>query len=259
MKLINLKPLKLMAAAFMGAGMMLLSGCGSSSSGGSPVGPPVTVVPQVPCTTANCVYPVPQNSVTGFYSQTSNFPAGMYMNNGSVLQPQGAMRNILKDAMGVCDRHYSNGGIADCGTWLNGYYDLVFMVNPQNQSQVSVIFRAYPMISNGHWYTYGFPSPTQFFWGTVGQLLGMPMQSYNPQGTFNPMILSATINPINDSQGFEIRSYGPQVSAGYNKMLQLQVPFGKIEDANFNYLLQWNGDEIARGTLVRCQSPTCGL
>lgn len=252
MKLINLQPLKLMAAAFMGAGMMLLSACGSSSSGGNPAPtPPIT---QVPCTGSNCVYTVPQNAVKGFYSQTSNFPTGMYLNNGSVLQVQGAMPNILQDAMGVCNRGYYNGGLADCQTWLSGYYDLVFMVNPQDPNKVTLVLRAYPMINQGYWYTYNLPSPQNFFLS----LLGWPV-AQNPQGTFNPMILNATIHPVNNSQGFEIRSHGPQVSAGYNKLLQLQVPVGKIEDANFNYELFWNGDKIAIGTLVRCQSPTCGL
>ncbi|MBX3016648.1 MAG: hypothetical protein KF767_02070 [Bdellovibrionaceae bacterium] len=250
MKYINLKPLKLMAVAVMGAGMMILSGCGSSSSGGSPATPPITVVPQTPCLGNNCVYQTP-NSVIGFYSQSANFPSGLFMNNGSVLQPQGAVVNILQDAMGVCNRGYYNGGYADCQNWVNGIYDLVFLVNPQNPNQVTVIFRAYPQQQS---YTYNLPRWDQFFMSLMGWPVAM-----NPQGTFNPMILTSTIHPVNNSQGFEIRTYGPQVSAGYNKLLQLQVPVGKIEDQNFNYELFWNGDKIAIGTLVRCQTPTCGL
>lgn len=251
MKNINLKTMKLATAVVMSLGMMLLSGCGSSSSGGTPATPPISPYVQNPCMTgANCAYQTP-NSVKGFYSQSASFPAGIFQNNGSVLQPQGAVVNILQEAMGVCNRGYYNGGYADCQNWVNGIYDLVFMVNPQNPNQVSIIFRAYPQ---QQYYTYNLPRWDQFFMS----LMGWPAP-VNPQGAFNPMILTATIHPVNNSQGFEIRSYGPQVSAGYNKLLQLQVPFGKIEDQSFNYELFWNGDKIAIGTLVKCQSPTCGL
>lgn len=73
------------------------------------------------------------------------------------------------------------------------------------------------------------------------------------------MILNGTIWPVNDSQGFEIRSNGPTASVGYNQVLQLQVGNGKVEDERFSFQLYWNGKVAATGTMVRCRSLTCGL
>lgn len=253
MKDSNFNFLRVMLAAFASASLMMLTACGSSNSNGTPPPPPPAVVPpQPPCNGNNCVYQAP-NAMKGFYAQSANFPSN-FMNNGSSLQVSGNVTSILEQAMGVCNRGAYNGGLADCQTWVGGIYDLVFLVNPQNTNQVSVIFRAYPQVNQQGWYTYQLPTAQNFFLS----LLGWPV-AQNPAGTFNPMILQSTINPVNNSQGFEIRSYGPQVSAGYNKLLQLQVANGKIEDQSFNFQLFWNGAQIATGTLVKCQSPTCGL
>lgn len=237
------------SALVMTLGLLFLAGCGSSSSGGSAGVPPGGYNP---CVAGYCIQNY-QNITTGYYAQSPNFPTGTYQNNNSVMNVSGSVTSLLAEAMGVCNRGYYNGGLADCNTWLNGYYDLVFMVDPANKDKVTVIFRAYPMVGQSY-YTYNLPSPQQFF----GSLIGLPLPQ-NPQGVFNPMILNSTINPVNNSQGFEIRSYGPQVSAGYNKLLQLQVASGKIQDERFAFNLFWNGSQIASGTLVKCQSPTCGL
>lgn len=252
MKNSNLHSLKMLAAAFASSGLLLLTGCGSSSSGGgSNPSPPITSYP--PCMGTNCVYSVPQNATKGFYAQSANFPSGIFVNNGSSLQASGPVTNILEQAMGVCNRGAYNGGLADCNSWVSGYYDLVFMVNQRNPNQVTVVFRAYPVVQQ-NWYTYNLPSLENFFLG----LIGFPVPQ-NPQGTFNPLILTGTINPVNNSQGFEIRAYGPQVSSGYNKLIQIQVAVGKTEDQNFNFEMFWNGDSIATGKMVRCLSATCGL
>lgn len=227
-----------------------LTGCGSksSSSGGT------TTSTYYPCTTgSNCVYSVNQNSLKGFYAQSTNFSTG-YMNNGSSFTPTGSVTTILEEAMGVCNRGAYNGGLADCGSWVSGYYDLVFLVNQQNPNQVTLVFRSYPMINQNYWYSYNLPTLENFFLS----LIGWPV-AQNPQGTYNPLILTTTIYPVNNSQGFEIRGYGPQVSAGYNKLIQLQVANGKIEDQSFQFQLFWNGTQIGSGTMARCQSATCGL
>lgn len=230
--------------------MMLLAGCGSSSSGGTPA-PPVVVTPTCAAGT-NCV--LPQNNTNiGFYAQTSNFPTGMYVNNGSNLQEGSQLEALLEEAMGLCNRGAYNGGLAACENWPGGYFDLVFMVNAQNPNEVTLVFRAYPDVGNA-WYSYNLPSPQQFFLSFIG----FPV-AQNSQGVFNPMILTATIAPINASQGFEVRSYGPRASAAYNNMLQLQVANGKIEDQSFGFQLMYRAQPVATGTMVRCQSPTCGL
>ena len=227
---------------------LALTGCGSSQSGNNASGPQ----PNNGCIGTNCYYNVPTNIQKSYYAQSTNMPSGVFVNNGSSLSISSG-EELLQDAMGVCNRGYYNGGLADCNTWRSGYYDLVFMVDKSDPNKVSIIFRAYPAVGQ-MWYTYNLPRWDQFFMS----LIGMPIAT-NPQGVFNPMILTGTIHPINKSQGFEIRAYGPQVSAGYNKVIQIQVASGKVEDERFTFQVGWAGKVIGTGTMVRCQTPTCGL
>lgn len=228
-------------------GGLALTGCGSSSTGGGGAnGPGVNG-----CIGINCpnIAPIAQKS---YYAQSTNMPSGGFANNGSSLNISNA-EHILESAMGVCNRGYYNGGLADCRTWNSGFYDLVFMVDQSDNNKVNIIFRAYPQVGSSY-YTYNLPRWDQFFMS----LIGLPIAG-NPQGVFNPMILQGTIHPVNQSQGFEIRAYGPQVSAGYNKLIQIQVANGKIEDERFRFNVFYNGSQFGSGTMVRCQTPTCGL
>lgn len=244
-------------------GLMLafaLVGCGNSSSNNgtaSPVSPygygyGPTLLP--PCSGVGCVpYAVPQTTRIGFYAQTANM-TGYYLNNGSTFNIGGAgLKEMLKEAMGVCDRDYANYGFTDCNAWVNGYHDLVFMMDGSTSNQVRLMMRSYPQVNPSFYYGASLPSVSQFF----STMLGFPQ--YNYQGFFNPMILNATIWPINDSKGFEIRANGPTGSYGYNRLLQLQVTQGKVEDERFSFILYYNAHQVATGTMVRCQSLTCGL
>lgn len=190
----------------------------------------------------------------GFYAQTSNFTNTMFFNNGSSLTPMAGWKNMLQEAMGVCNRNYSDGGLSDCTAWMNGMHDIVIQLDGSSASSVKVTIRSYPQVNPYSNYYYSLPSPSQFF----SALLGFPYIT-NPTGVFDPMILSGSIWTVNNNQGFEIRSLGPQVSYGWNKTLQLQVAFGKIEDNSFGFNLYWNGIQAASGTMVRCQSMNCGL
>lgn len=225
-------------------------GCAKSSDGGgAPVPAPVpqTCAPNVPC---NILPP----SNVGFYAESASMKQGGWNTNNSILNPSNTYATFLKEAMGVCDREYYNGGLSACSSWINGYHDLVFMMDNANANSVRVIVRAYPANNSPFSYQYQLPHWSQFLMGMVG----FPMVQ-NPSGFFNPMILNATIYPVNQSPGFEIRAYGPQVSSGYNKLLQLQVPVGKTQDTQFNFVLSWNGQQVASGTMVRCQTQNCGL
>jgi hypothetical protein len=192
----------------------------------------------------------------GFYAQTSNF--GSYVQgftSASSLNLTSGWKTMLKDAMGVCDRDQSNGGLAGCNDWMNGMHDLVIIMDSSTASTVRVTVRSYPVPTNPYYsYSYSLPSATDFFYG----LLGFPIMG-NPSGFFNPMILTASIWPVNNSQGFEVRSLGPQQSYGWNKYLQLQIANGKVEDQSFQYQLFWNAQLAASGTMIRCQTQTCGL
>jgi len=83
--------------------------------------------------------------------------------------------------------------------------------------------------------------------------------SANNAGVFDPMVLDATIWPINNSKGFELRAMGPRMSTAWNKLFQLQVLEGKLEDASWNYKLHFNGQLAAEGKGAICQSQYCGM
>ncbi|GIL17652.1 MAG: hypothetical protein BroJett040_14030 [Oligoflexia bacterium] len=223
---------------------MSLTACNQNkSSGPAPVLAPALVP-----------YSVPPGTKIGFYAQTTNFNPYGYSNVGGSLSVQSGWTNMLKEAMGVCNREYSTGGYANCSSWMNGWHDIVFMMDGSAASSVQMIIRSMPYISNYYNYYYQFPK----FEDLALSLLGFPVGS-NPQGFFNPMILNSTIWPVNNSQGFEIRSYGPSMSQAYNKHIQLQVAQGKVEDGQFNFQLYYNGALAASGTMVRCQTQNCGL
>jgi len=226
--------------------LMVITSCGNSRRGGgsSPLPPSGAVF-------------LPAGSHVAFYAQTSNLVLPGFSNNGSTLTVGPGMAGLLRDAMGVCDREHSSGGLASCSSWLSGAYDLVLLADGGAQSNsVKLIMRAIPGSQLNHfgWYSYSLPSFRQFLLG----ILGFPVWS-NPQGIFNPLVLTATIWPINNSQGFEVRAYGPRVSRAWNQLFQLQVAQGKLEDAQWNYILSFNGATAAQGRSVRCQSQNCGL
>lgn len=227
-------------------------GCAKSNDNGggpgAPAGPaPYTCAPNTPCTG------LPPSNI-GFYAESQNMK-GYYNYNNSILTPTNAYRTFLKEAMGVCDREQYTGGLADCNSWINGYHDLVLMMDNTASNTVRVVVRSYPNTQYGNaYYSYQLPRWDQFLLG----LVGFPI-AQNPSGFFNPLILNGTIYPINASQGFEVRAYGPQISYGYNKLLQLQIGQGKVQDTQFGFVLSWNGQQVATGTMVRCQTQNCGL
>ncbi len=235
--------------------MATVLGCAKSNdnngggAGGGPAAanpPTQTCAPNVPCGG------LPPSNI-GFYAESANMKSN-YNTNNSIFNPGANYNTFLKQALGVCDREQYTGGLASCNAWLNGYHDLVFMMDNVNSNQVRLVVRSYPQSQGGSYYSYQLPDWKQFLIG----LVGFPV-AQNPSGFFNPMILNATIYPINASQGFEIRAYGPQVSYGYNKLLQLQIASGKVQDTQFNFTLNWNGQPVASGTMVRCQTQNCGL
>lgn len=226
-------------------GALSLTACQKGGGGAAPVIAPA-IVP----------YSVPPGTKIGFYAQTTNMNPYGYTNVSGTMNVQSGWRNMLKEAMGVCDREYSTGGYANCNSWMNGWHDLVIIMDGSQASGVSITVRSMPFISNYYNYYYQFPK----FEDAILGFLGFPVGS-NPQGFYNPMILNGSIWPVNNSQGFEIRSNGPSYSQGYNKLLQLQVEQGKIEDGSFNFKLYYNGINglAASGTMVRCQTQNCGL
>lgn len=250
------KPNVWTAAAIIGVflGSGLLAACGKSNSSGS-AGAGTGVVQT--CTGAQCTYPITANTRLGFYAQTSNFYTPGYMNNGSSLQVHAGMQALLKEAMGTCDRQNYTGGLAACTTWMSGAHDIVLYSDTGSAaSTVKIIMRSVPGTQwNGYgWYSYSAPSFKEFVLG----ILGFPAD--NNTGVFNPLVLGeATVWPVNNSQGFEVRAMGPRVSYAWNKLFQLQVANGKLEDASWNFVLHYNGQQAMSGKAIRCQSQYCGM
>jgi hypothetical protein len=175
-----------------------------------------------------------------------NYTSYGYYQLGSVNLSSAGWRALLKEAMGVCDRTDISGGQASCDYWVNGTAEIAFQMDSTTSSGVRLMIKASAQSSYINYY-YSVPSLSNFL---LGWLTGY--MATNPQGYFNPMILNASIWPVNNNQGFEIRSYGPTYSAAWNKLIQFQVATGKVEDASFTYNLYYNGALVASGTMQNC-------
>lgn len=247
---INLRlNLKWIATAMLGSA--LLMGCGKS--GGSSDGGTVNAE----CVSGCSGIYLPTNYKSGGYAQSANFYIPGYQNNGTTFQVRTGMTALLRDAMGVCDRYTYSGGYAACTSWYSGAHDMVIYLQGQQASQaqtVKFIIRSTPSTNNGSYFTYGFSS----FQSIIMSFFGFGGDP-NTAGIFDPMVLDATLWPINNSQGFELRANGPRLSKAWNKLFQLQVANGKLEDATWNYQLYYNGQLAADGTGGLCQSQYCGL
>lgn len=190
---------------------------------------------------------------------------GVVMNTGSVgfysenwhdrnLSTAGGHREFLKNAMGVCDRHHSNGGLADCSTWMAGAFDIVMQApNPQTNT-VQVTFRAKPRVNQNYNYYYSLPSAGQL----AGALLGLPVVG-NPGAVRNPLQLNMTVSVTNNYQGFEARGYGDFYTTANRSLIQIRVTQGKLEDPAFDYSISYRGQVIITGRFVRCNTADCGL
>lgn len=236
------------ATALMGA-LLLVSGCSRNQEN------PSSPLPNNPIPNSGNLPGLPGQRL-GFYAQSTNFAQYMpyWANPTARLNSRAGWRTMLKEAMGVCDRDNSNGGLADCNQWINGMHDLVIQFDGTSANAVRMTVRTYPIVNPWYSYTYSFPTLEQFFAG----LVGFPT-TWNNSGVFNPMILNATVWPVNNSQGFEIRAQAPSASLSWNQVLQLQVANGKFEDQQFDFKLFFKAALVADGTMVRCLSQNCGL
>ncbi len=223
----------------------------SSSGGGeTTTPPPVTTlaVPNVP------VGFFAQNQKMNYYYPTTQ--ATTYNLNSS------GMRDILRLAMGVCDRDHANGGTAACPAWIQGFNDIVLLSEASQANTVRLILRSYPDTSCQSptycsSYSYSLPSFAQIFGAA---LLGI--NSFNNAGYYNPMVLNMTIWPVNDSKGFELRGYPPAGATfhgGSNLLLRFRVEQGKLDDNGWDFPLYYNETVAASGHMSRCMSNNCGL
>jgi hypothetical protein len=240
-------------------GMGFLTACGNTNNNSSGVN---STLPT--CVGGNCFYnygtaaQYATNTTVGFRSQTqsgyTNNVGYGYQQQAGAMQVQSSFVNILRDAMGVCDRNTYSGGMSACSSWLGGQHSVSFGMNSTSSTGVQLTIKSNYVMNPNYNYYYSLPSVQNM----ALNFLGIPT-AQNPQGTYNPLILNGNIWPVNNSQGFEIRAYGPTGSFAYNKLFQLQVPTGKVQDGSVQYILFFNGAQAASGSMTNCGSSSCAM
>lgn len=248
-------------------GFGFLTACGSNNGGGS-AAPINSTTPYCPPNGGPCVinssilnaqYPV--NTTVGFRAQTQQANTGYgygygYQQQQGNMSVTSAFVNVLKNAMGVCDRYAATGGsnygMTSCSSWMGGQHSVAFGMNAATATGVQLTIKSNYVMNPYMNYYANLPNPTNMLLG----FFGFPtIQS--AQGMYNPLILNGTISPINNSQGFEIRANGPTGSAAYNQLFQLQVVSGKVQDPTLPFILIFNGAQVATGTMGNCGSSAC--
>lgn len=176
------------------------------------------------------------------------------LNNGvGSMNLQSGFTNLLSEVMGICNRADlaggSTGGNASCSAYTQGVNEVSFYLSGSSASTVVMRVRTFGA-NQGYYYT--LPS-----WGSIASgFLGIPSYA-NTSAMTNDLQLQGTMAPINNSQGFEIRAMGPQGTYGYNRLIQLQVMSGSIASASVPFLMYYNSNQAASGTLNNCQSSAC--
>lgn len=167
------------------------------------------------------------------------------------------MREFLKEAMGVCDRTGTVGGIYDCSSFMNGFVDLVIQAPTAATQNLTTTFRVANRNNafGGNGY-YGYQLPST--WGEA--LFGIPSSQTYYGATRNPLQLNMAVSIINNNAGFEARGYGDFYTGANRSLIQVRVENGKLDNAyGFNYSVLYKGATMFQGSMVRCQSADCGL
>lgn len=240
--------------------VILFTAIGCSKNGGGDPGAG-TGVGVVNCTTPTCtttsgisyiaLSQKAQTELINYNNQYASYDTSYWFRRSSLIPAN--YTNLLRDAMGVCNREYYNGGDANCSTWGNAAHAMVLSAAAAGSTTANLNFWSTHYTNyNSYNYSYQFPQLKYLLFG----LFGIPVP-VNPQAYYNPMPLDTTLWAINQSQGFELRAYGPTDSKAQNQLFQLQVPVGKIGDQEFNYTLYLNSVKVSSGKMVLCQSQDC--
>lgn len=191
---------------------------------------------------------------------------GAHLNTGSVgfisenwhdrtFTPSGSgLSEFLRDAMGVCGRYRTVGGLAKCSAWTAGTFAVVMQAPNTQTNTVQVTFMAKPQYNPYVNYAYSLPSAGEL----AGAVLGFPVVA-NPGAVRNPLQLNMTVSVTNNYQGFEARGYGDFYTTANRSPIQIQIAQGKLEDFRFDYRIAYRGQVIATGTFLRCNTADCRL
>lgn len=176
-----------------------------------------------------------------------NFITDNYQYRNFTVKDSGAYSNFLKKAMGVCDRTQTTGGIYACSSWTSGYSQVVLQTQTGASNHLYATFSAYPYSSSNYNWGVQLPSMGDFFLG----LIGFPTLYDYGSAIKNPLTIDAVVSVINQNKGFEARGYGDFYTTANTSLIQIVIPVGKLEDAQFDYQLAFEGVVFATGRFVR--------
>ncbi|MEI7972993.1 MAG: hypothetical protein WCH11_01350 [Bdellovibrio sp.] len=240
---------------------LILTACGNNGGGGGGAAGPAMapvggagVLPTGPMQfiAVSNLNPILVNNIQGQQTPISQ----------SRFQPGPGYQQIMRLAMGICDRNLVNGG------YDIGYYSCATLsaapqwitlevVGPQATTANLSFYTDLDSFFRSNRVNGGFTSPsltnilTGLFTGSIPT---------NFNNLVNPMVLSPqtvvsnsppSVWPWNQNQGFEVRSFGPRTSAAYGRLIQLRVPVGKLENTSFDFELWFAGQSAGSGRMVR--------
>ncbi len=186
------------------------------------------------------------NGYQNGYVSSLNFVSDNFKYKNFTVSNSAAYADFIKKAMGTCDQAHSSGGIYSCDSWAQGDFQLNIQVPTATSTTLRATFAAYPKTSSYYWYGYSLPSASDFFYG----MFGFPV--YVAQTVVkNPLPLDMTVSIINDSKGFEARSYGDQWTTANRSLIQVQIFNGKLDQTAFDYQLSFEGKTFASGRLQK--------
>lgn len=186
------------------------------------------------------------NGYSNGYTSSINFISDNFSYRDVTITNGTVYRSFIKKAMGTCERQSNSGGVYSCDSWVTGQFQLTVQVTNTQTQTLRATFAAYPSTNGYSWYGYSLPSASEFFYG----MFGFPVY-YDVGYVKNPLPLDMTVSVINNSAGFEARSYGDYNTAANRSLIQLQVFSGKLEDSAFDYQLGFEGQVFAKGRLRR--------
>lgn len=208
-----------------------------------------------------CVGPngYPQQIPGNLYPTSAGFFTENWNQKTLTITNQTVYQEFLQTAMGVCNRMENTGGLANCQAWVSGFLDVTIQTFNTQNTALRAIFRAWPQMYPGGWWTASAPN----FGGFIAALFGLPY--IPPAGAIrDPLVLDMSVSIVNADQGFEARSYGDFWTQANRTLIQIIVNNGKFENPNFNYQLAFGsqtykkGMVFATGQFRHCSTPDCG-
>lgn len=173
---------------------------------------------------------------------------------------------FLREVLAICDRDGYNSGISSCSNYQSGYFRLTLQAPNPSSNAARLTVEVGPANVSNYWYNVSLPTggqlasclATSFIFGncmtyaTANQMqIGSPIKAFD-----------MTVSLINNSQGFEGRSYGAAGTFSANSLIQFIVPSGKMQDGYFDYQLAYKGQSAGvfmTGRMIRCSDTTCGM